>query len=76
MRETLEAQAVGSYAADACLGARASGGLAIHPLIWDGRVHGALAVGSPNPFDAAREQTLQSMAEALALRFDHARLAP
>jgi signal transduction histidine kinase len=73
--ETLEAQAVGSYAADAYLGARASGGLAIHPLIWDGRVHGALAVGSPTPFDASREQALESMTEVLALRFDHARLA-
>jgi signal transduction histidine kinase len=73
--ETLEARAVGSYAADECLGARASGGLAIHPLIWDGQVHGALAVGAPNPFDAAHEQALESMAEVLALRFDHARLA-
>ena len=75
VRETLEAQAVGSYAADASLGARASGGLAIHPLIWNGRVHGALAVGSPSPFDAAGELALASMAEILALRFDHARLA-
>ena len=73
--ETLEAKALGSYAADACLGARASGGLAIHPLIWDGQVHGALAVGSPSPFDATRERALESMAEVLALRFDHARLA-
>ncbi len=73
--ETLEARAVGSYAADAALGARASGGLAIHPLVWNGRIHGALAVGSPNPFDAAGEQALANMAEVLALRFEHARLS-
>ena len=73
--ETLEAQAVGFYAADASLGARASGGLVIHPLIWEGRSHGALVVGSPTPFDAVCEQALESMAELLALRFDHARLA-
>jgi signal transduction histidine kinase len=73
--ESLEAQAVGSCAADASLGPHARGGIAIHPLIWDGRVHGALAVGSPSPFDAACEQALDSMVELLALRFDHARLA-
>jgi signal transduction histidine kinase len=73
--ETLEAQAVGCYAADTALGARASGGLTIHPLTWEGQVHGALAVGSPSPCDAAREQALEDMAEMLALRFDHARLA-
>jgi signal transduction histidine kinase len=73
--ETLEARAVGSYAADASLGTRASGGLAIHPLIWNGQVHGALAVGSPSPLDADREQALENMAEILTLRFDHARLA-
>jgi len=73
--ETLEAQLVGSYAADAFLGARARGGLTIYPLIWNDRVHGALAVGSPSPFDAALEQALESMAEILALRFDHAQLA-
>jgi len=73
--EALEAQAVGSYAADASLGARASGGLTIHPLVWEGQIHGALAVGSPRPFDAGGEQALESMAEMLALRFDHARLA-
>jgi signal transduction histidine kinase len=74
VRETLEARAVGAYAAHASLGARAAAGLVVHPLILDDRVHGALLVGCPAPLDAAQQQALASRAEVLALRFDHAHI--
>jgi signal transduction histidine kinase len=75
VRETLEASGVGSYAADASLGDRATGGVMMHRLERDGRVHGVLVVCSPAPLDAARQQALANQAEVLGLRFDHARLS-
>jgi signal transduction histidine kinase len=75
VREVLEARAVGAFAAAPEFGERAAAGLQVHPLVWEGQVHGALAVGTPRPLQPALQQALASMAETLALRFDHARLA-
>jgi signal transduction histidine kinase len=57
------------------LGARAAGGMLIHPLRVDGRLHGALAVGAPASLDAAGTRTVAELAETLSLRFDYERLA-
>jgi signal transduction histidine kinase len=57
------------------LGARAGGGMLIHPLRTNGRLHGALAVGSPSALDAAGTRTLTELAEVLSLRFDYDRVS-
>jgi signal transduction histidine kinase len=75
VRETLDARAMGSFAANAALGERAAAGLLMHPLVLDDRIHGVLVVGCPRPLDAARKQAVADTADVLALRFDHARMA-
>jgi len=55
-------------------GPRAGGGGEIHPLVWDGRSHGALVVAWPAGAPAAPRTALAGLAEELALRFDHAGL--
>jgi signal transduction histidine kinase len=57
------------------LGPRAAGGMVIHPLRYDGHLHGALAVGAPDALDADGTRTVTELAEVLALRFDHERVA-
>jgi signal transduction histidine kinase len=57
------------------LGPRAAGGMVIHPLRFDGHLHGALAVGAPGSLDATRTRAVAELAEVLALRFDHERVA-
>lgn len=57
------------------LGARAAGGLVIHPLRFDGILHGALAVGAPTALDAPGTRAVAELAEVLALRLDHERVA-
>jgi signal transduction histidine kinase len=66
---------VGSHDPEPALGEQAAGGLVIHPLLWEERVHGALLVGCPGPLEAPRQQSLARIAEVLALRFDHAHVA-
>jgi signal transduction histidine kinase len=75
VREALVTQAVGSHEPEPVLGEHAAGGLVIHPLLWEERVHGALLVGCPGPLEATRRQSLAGIAEVLALRFDHAHVA-
>jgi signal transduction histidine kinase len=70
--EALEAHGVASFASDPSLGARGAAGLLMFPLAWGERMHGVLAVGLPSPLDAGRQQVLSTLAETLALRFDHA----
>jgi len=55
-------------------GARAAGGGAIHPLVCNDRVHGALVVAWPEQSAQTRAPALASLAGELGLRFDHARL--
>ena len=59
----------------AALGPRAAGGMVIHPLRFDGHLHGALAVGAPSSLDAAGSRAVAELAELLALRLDHERVA-
>ena len=49
--------------------------MSIHPLRTNGRLHGALAVGSPGPLDVGASRMLSELAEVLSLRFDCDRLA-
>jgi signal transduction histidine kinase len=57
------------------LGGRARGGLWILPLREAERVHGALLVGAPREFDAARHEAAARVRESLSLRLDHDRVA-
>jgi signal transduction histidine kinase len=56
-------------------GARGAAGGAIHLLACEGRVHGALVVAWPQEPTPEGAAALAGVAEELALRFDHARLA-
>ena len=75
VQETLKARSVGSFAADPALGERAAGGVVMHPLLFEDRIHGVLAVASPGSPNAASQQALGRLAEVLALHFDHAHMA-
>jgi signal transduction histidine kinase len=75
VREVLRSGSAAQLPADAALGPRAAGGLAIHPLGVDGHRLGALAVAYPAPLSAAAGAALRERVELLALRLDHARLA-
>jgi len=54
------------------LGERASGGLEIHPLIFEGRAHGALVIGAPVAISAAQQGSLSETVAFLSLLLDHA----
>jgi signal transduction histidine kinase len=56
------------------LGARASGGVWIHPLLAGPHRHGALVVGSPAALATEQSDRVSEIAESIATRFDHARL--
>jgi signal transduction histidine kinase len=60
--------------APAELGARASAGLWIAPLDFEGRVHGALLVGAGAPLDEPTRQNLSVLARSVAIRLDHVQL--
>jgi signal transduction histidine kinase len=57
------------------LGARGAGGMLIHLLRCEGRLHGALAVAAPSPLDPTSVRAVADLAESLALRFDYDRLS-
>ena len=59
----------------ASLGAAAAGGLWIAPLGFDGRVHGALVIGSPASLPEETRRTLELLARSVAVRLDHLHLA-
>jgi signal transduction histidine kinase len=59
----------------ASLGAPAAGGLWIAPLGFDGRVHGALVIGSPAPLPDESRRALELLARSVAVRIDHLHLA-
>jgi signal transduction histidine kinase len=54
------------------LGERASGGLEIHPLVFDGRAHGALVVGTPSTISPTQRSALEETIAYLSLLLDHA----
>ena len=56
------------------LGERAVGDLVLFPLVFEDRVHGALAVGAPEPLDGAALSEIGKCVSDLALRLDHAHL--
>jgi signal transduction histidine kinase len=57
------------------LGARAQGGVVIHPLRTNGFLHGALVVGAPAALDADGSREVAELSEVLSLRFDYERVA-
>ena len=75
VQDALAATGISSFAPNPTLGARAAAGVVMHPLACEGRIHGVLAVGSPQPLDAADQATISELVESLALRFDHAHMA-
>jgi signal transduction histidine kinase len=54
------------------LGERAAGGLLLVPMIFEDRVQGALAVGSPDALESELQETVKCKASELALLLDHA----
>ena len=57
------------------LGERATGGLEIHPLVFESRVHGALVVGLPAPLSVGQRAALEETISHLSLHLDHAHLS-
>jgi hypothetical protein len=51
---------------------RSAGGVTVHPLECDGRIHGALLVGWPEAATQTRLKEVAEIAEILGLRLDHA----
>ena len=52
------------------LGERAAGDLVLLPLVFEDRVHGALAVGAPEPLDSATLSEIGKCVSDLALRLE------
>lgn len=73
--EAIEAGSERILPAPAALGPGAVGGAWIAPLDFEGRVHGALLVGSRAPLAPEARQQLQLLARSIAIRLDHAQLA-
>jgi signal transduction histidine kinase len=57
------------------LGARAAGGVRIHPVRLGAQRYGAVAVGSPEVPTAEQVDRVAEVVETIALHFDHARIA-
>ncbi|HKA14518.1 MAG TPA: hypothetical protein VKH41_05840, partial [Myxococcota bacterium] len=57
------------------LGARAAGGVRVHPLLVGSQLHGALVVGSPAAPTAEQAERIAEIVEGIAIHLDHARLA-
>jgi len=74
--EAMRAAGVSEIEVDGvALGARAAGGVRVHPLLVGSQLHGALVVGSPAVPTAEQTERVAEIVEAIAIRFDHARLA-
>ncbi len=61
-------------AGDLSLGARAAGGVYVHPVLVGRQLHGAVAVGSPGKPTAAQNERVAEIVETIALHFEHTRL--
>jgi signal transduction histidine kinase len=68
MRATIAAGTDRQIEAVESLGARAAGAVVIHPLVHEGRIHGALAVGWPKIPESAQRKAIAAMATFVALR--------
>jgi signal transduction histidine kinase len=75
VRGAMDADEEQGLPSPASLGPRGAGGLWIAPLGFEGRVHGALLIGSPAALEGAARQNLQLLARSVAIRLDHAQLA-
>lgn len=71
-REVLEGEQTTRLAALPALGAKAAGGVTIHPLAIDGRVNGALVVGYPSEPNQAVFQQIAQLAGSASIHLDHA----
>jgi signal transduction histidine kinase len=56
------------------LGERGAGGLLIVPMIFEDRVQGALAIGSPKAFESELQEDVTREASNVALLLDHAQI--
>ena len=74
VREVLESETTLNLGVFPALGETAAGGVVIHPLSFEGRVHGALAAACSEGLSPERFQTLAELAGRLSLRLDHAHL--
>jgi signal transduction histidine kinase len=72
VRDALGCQSWQSLCALPSLGARASAGLEIHPLVHDGSSRGALVLGFPAPMTPERQKSLADSVDYLSLLLDHA----
>jgi len=70
--EALDGGEVREGQPEASLGERSSGGLWVAPLKIEGRNHGALVVGAPEPLTDSQRESLASIADSIALRLEHA----
>jgi signal transduction histidine kinase len=76
VREALRGSGVYEIEADGlALGARAAGGIRVHPVLVGSQRYGAVAVGSPDVPTAEQVDRVAEVVDALATHFDHARLA-
>jgi signal transduction histidine kinase len=75
VREALSRRDALELAPGTLPGPRAAGGGAIHRLVRDGRIHGALVVAWPQHPGPEAARALEASAADLALRFDQAWLA-
>jgi signal transduction histidine kinase len=66
--ETTQAQ---TGKAEVSLGDRGNGGLWVAPIAYEGRIHGALAVASPEEIAEATVEELWTLVRFIGLRLDH-----
>jgi len=71
VRECVESGRPTSLPGDGKMGERGSAGVQLLPLEIEGRVHGAMAVGSPKSIDGALSQALALQAATAAIHIDH-----
>jgi signal transduction histidine kinase len=74
IEDVVSSQESKSLAPLASLGERAAGGVIVLPLLFEDRIHGALAVASPVAIDATSEPVLAQIASNGAVHLDHLRV--
>jgi signal transduction histidine kinase len=74
VREAIGSGQVQSGRAEVSLGDRGDGGLWVTPIVFEKRIHGALAVASPAEIAESAVDKLLGLAEFMGLRLDHAGL--
>jgi signal transduction histidine kinase len=74
VREAIGSGQVQSGRAEVSLGDRGDGGLWVTPIVFEKRIHGALAVASPAEIAESAVDKLLGLAEFMGLRLDHAEL--